>query len=39
MALVLNTNVVSLNAQRNLSASQGTLAKSLIASRGMVYES
>ncbi len=29
MALVLNTNVVSLNAQRNLSASQGTLAKSL----------
>lgn len=29
MALVLNTNVASLNAQRNLNASQGTLGKAL----------
>jgi flagellin len=29
MALSLNTNVASLNAQRNLNASQGTLAKTL----------
>lgn len=29
MALTLNTNIASLNAQRNLSASQGTLGKTL----------
>lgn len=29
MALTLNTNIASLNAQRNLSASQGTLVKTL----------
>src|SRR5688572_3569687 len=29
MALSLNTNVASLNAQRNLNASQGTLSKAL----------
>src|SRR5512138_2030591 len=29
MALSINTNVASLNAQRNLNGSQGTLAKSL----------